>query len=135
MHRQNDKMEDLRSSSDQNGETPTHAEGQNEEQMANQATLLKKDFAWCVVQTDRVNFQLKNALWGVALGKAGDQDGHSVAALVGSGDSSNAVEKVADAAVLISQVGTSLCTQNLILYACTKMRTLAAHSLALYRLR
>ena len=30
--------------------------------------VLKREYAWCVVQVDRANFMLRNALWGVALG-------------------------------------------------------------------
>jgi len=28
--------------------------------------LVKREYAWCVVQVDRANFQLRNALWGRA---------------------------------------------------------------------
>ena len=30
--------------------------------------LIKREYAWTVVQVDRANFQLRNALWGVAMG-------------------------------------------------------------------
>ncbi len=110
MHRHNDKMEDLQSKcavEPPNGGIAMQGHGQNAE-FANQMTVLKKEFAWCVVQTDRVNFQLKNVLWGVALGKpggaAGTQDEQVAQSVGASGEPAQTAERAADVAALTHQV-------------------------------
>ncbi len=40
----------------------------SEESKSKSISAVQREYAWCVVQVDRTNFQLRNALWGVALG-------------------------------------------------------------------
>jgi hypothetical protein len=110
MHQQNDKMEKLRQSSGAGGSGIEAAQARCQEgELAKDLSALKKDFAWCLVQTDRVNFQLRNALWGVALGKTGgaasQQDGGITQSnLNGSSDASHHGEQGTDTAAVVNQV-------------------------------
>ena len=61
---QNDAMSDLR-------RRPADGSGASKDTDKDKEAALKREYAWCVVQVDRVNFQLRNALWGVALGMGG----------------------------------------------------------------
>jgi hypothetical protein len=134
MHQQNDKMEELRQSSGAGapGSSDMAAQARCQDgELAADLDALKKEFAWCVVQTDRVNFQLRNALWGVALGKVGggggaasQQDGGGITQsnLNGSSEASHHGEQGTDTAAVISQVRSKitrpsfcLCRENMMM--------------------
>ncbi|EKX48055.1 hypothetical protein GUITHDRAFT_151916 [Guillardia theta CCMP2712] len=57
----NDSMQALR-------DGDTDMDGEKQARKNEKAHEIQKEYAWCIVQVDRTNFQLRNALWGVALG-------------------------------------------------------------------
>jgi hypothetical protein len=63
----NDDMQSLRQPDEQGG-AKKKTESQDATRDKEKEALIKREYAWCVVQVDRANFQLRNALWGVALG-------------------------------------------------------------------
>eukprot|EP00802_Teleaulax_amphioxeia_P020089 Tamp_20357.p1 GENE.Tamp_20357~~Tamp_20357.p1 ORF type:complete len:347 (+),score=96.44 Tamp_20357:29-1042(+) len=66
----NDAMTELRQDPQglekRKGEAASHRAAGAED--TGKEASLKREYAWCVVQVDRANFMLRNALWGVALG-------------------------------------------------------------------
>lgn len=77
MRRQNEALQEIR---DRGGVACT----------SEQVLALQKEHAWCMVQIDRVNTQLRNALWSVALEAQNGAAHGDVPAQMGNGSSAAA---------------------------------------------